>query len=85
MKPDVQLRQSKKVIHCLQNYVGVGFHPDTYFEDYVDDNGEKVFTMSMSIHFNSMLDQAFKLFYTNDECIYEFCLANQKILILKSK
>ena len=85
MKPDVQLKQSKKVIHCLQNYVGVGFHPDTHFEDYVDDSGEKVFTMSMSIHFNSMLNQAFMLFHKNDECIYEFCLANQKILILKSK
>ena len=85
MKPDVQLKQSKKVIHCLQNYVGVGFHPDTYFEDYVDDSGEETFTMNMSIHFNSMLDQAFILFHKNNECIYEFCLANQKILILKSK
>jgi hypothetical protein len=50
----------------------IGFHPDTPFADYVDSNGNRVYTEAQAVEYDAELDEIFELW--NNE-VYEVSIA----------
>lgn len=57
---------------CCTN-IGLGFHPDTLFKDYIDADNKRLFTDLQSIKCDVMMAQAFAAMPSFDE-VYSFCL-----------
>lgn len=58
------------LLECV-NTIGLGFHPDNDFSDYVDALNADVFSDEQSKLMNSKMSDAFDLCDANDVDIYE--------------
>lgn len=58
---------------CI-NYLGLAFHPDTNFIDYVSSNGYPLYNEEQAEISNKMMEQAFDICDELDVDIYEMAL-----------
>lgn len=62
------------LIVCI-DYIGLGFHPDTDFCDYINIvTKERIFTDKVANHFNDKMSKAFEYCNANGLDIYEIAL-----------
>ena len=54
-------QQAEKFIRAIANEIGLGFHPDTQMEDYIDGNGNALFSPAVASEKQSKLMQCFDL------------------------
>jgi hypothetical protein len=64
----------QKFLNDCVNYLGLAFHPDTDFFDYVFANGEKIFYLQLANRYNDLMLQAFDICDELDVDIYEMTL-----------
>lgn len=65
--------------------LGVGFHPDTPMEDYIDQNGEPTYTHERACELQRTLDQCFDdVYHYLNEDIYEVGLDEQLDILKKA-
>ena len=64
----------EKGIYNMVNFVGLGFHPDNDFNDYVDKNGEQSFEQNEGDWLNLCLAEFIADFELRGECVYGFAL-----------
>lgn len=58
--PDVQNQDSAAAfVRWCVSHIGLGYHPDTAFEDYVDDNGAASFSLDAVNALNKLNERAF--------------------------
>ena len=62
-------QQAEKFIRAIANEIGLGFHPDTPMEDYIDGDGNALFSPSVASEKQSKLMYAFELL--GEERIYQ--------------
>lgn len=67
------IKEAEKFLIEMIEYVGVGFHPDTDFNDYKL-RGESLFSKNNANKYNYQIGKAFDLFEEEGKDIYEFCL-----------
>ena len=51
--------------------IGMGFHPDDYFCDYVNNDGERAFSDEDAATLNKYMEQCFAVCEQNDADIYD--------------
>ena len=64
----------KKGIRGMVNLVGLGFHPDNDFRDYIDSSGTKSFSDEDCDMCNELLDWYHEAFANRKECIYGYTI-----------
>ncbi len=70
------LQEAKDFIKDCMDYIGIGFHPDTPFEDYdFADRKESMFSNESAALNNNLMDQAFEQFDEANEDIYEYSIS----------
>jgi hypothetical protein len=67
------LESAKLFIETCIDAHGLGFHPDTVFEDYRDENGI-VYTWNDAEILNHYMENSFVIFKENNIDIYNYCL-----------
>ena len=64
------------LLECIE-YLGVGFHPDTDFADYIDIRSkEPMYTLEEAEKQNKLMEEAFDFCNANGLDIYELALNN---------
>ena len=54
--------------------IGMGFHPDDVFGDYIKDNGERAFSDEDAAMLNQYMNECFIICEQNNADIYELAL-----------
>lgn len=69
------LAEAKAFLKKESEYLGLGFHPDTPFEDYIDSrNGQTMYCEEKAAEYNQLMEQAMDAFDEAGEDLYEYCL-----------
>lgn len=61
-------------ISFLQDCLGLGYHPDTPFEDYIAANDKPTFTAEQAKILNELMEACFSICDQNNKDIYEIGL-----------
>jgi hypothetical protein len=56
-------------------YIGVAYHPDTRFSDYIDETGRRLFTQDESARLDFLAEKAFSFCGT---ALYDIAVARQR-------
>lgn len=79
MKPITEIaniEDAKAFIRECVSYLGLGFHPDDDFEDYIEVNsGETLYSPEKASLANALMEEAFNQFDLANEDIYEYTLS----------
>ena len=67
------IKSAQSFLRWCCSSIGLGFHPETDFADYIDDDGKPVFTRSQARILNTSLEECYKIL--PDVCV--FCMECQ--------
>ena len=81
--PITDPNQAKKFLQWCCQEIGLGFHPDNSFSDYMDKNSREVFTDDVATVLNQRMDETFGIAEKSNFDVYEYCMNQPPVSQLK--